>query len=52
MQRDAGDGRRMKHLPDSAAVDQSAVLGEIYELCEGCGEFMVGYFAETFLFRS
>ena len=30
----------------------SIVLGEIYELCEGCGEFMIGYFAERCLFRS
>ena len=27
----------------------SIVLGEIYELCEGCGEFMIGYFAERCL---
>ena len=30
----------------------SIVLGEIYELCEVGGEFMVGYFAEICLFRS
>ena len=27
----------------------SSVLGEIYELCEGCGEIMTGYFAERCL---
>ena len=27
----------------------SSVLSEIYELCEGCGEIMTGYFAERCL---
>ena len=30
----------------SSGPINSSALGEIYELCEGCGEIMVGYFAE------
>ena len=37
-------------MPDSTAVDQSTAVLEVrYESWEGCGEIMMGYFAERCL---